>query len=300
MQLGIYTDLSNEQYHADTTAVSRSGLLDFMKAPARYWNNYLNPLRQPKEQTPEMMFGSAFHTLVLEPHLFDKQYCVKDMKLPEPYEKPLKRDLQAQFGDKVGAEMYEEAKAKEAQYKASKDRILADFSAKSAGKVLLTVDQMSTLQFMRDSVLAHDEAKELITGGAAEHSFFWQDPHTGVRCKTRPDYLFDNMTVDLKTTKDASEREFIKSVANYGYHLQSTMNREGIYHTGGNDIKTHTFICVEKEWPYMTAVYILDQSALDHAHEMFKNTLTEFKKCRESNVWKGYETRVISLPSWAY
>lgn len=297
--IGIFKDLSNDDYHAHTESISRSGLWDFKRCPAKYWNNYINPDREPKKTTPEMQFGSAFHTFVLEPHLFDKEYCVYDIKLPENYEKPLKRDLQAQFGDKIGAEMYEDAKLKEARYKAEKERILADFSAKSVGKVILTIDQMRTLELMKQSVERHPEASQLIVGGAIEHTFFWDDPHTGVRCKTRPDILFDNMTVDLKTTDDASERGFIKSMAQYGYHLQAAFNREGVFHTGGNDIKTHTFICVEKKWPHLVGVYYLDQITLDYAHNLFKNTLTDFKKCRDENVWRGYETKEISLPAWA-
>jgi len=297
--LGVFKDLSNDDYHNDRTAVSRSGLWEFRKAPAKYWNNYLNPDRPAKKDTPDMAFGRAFHTFVLEPHLLDNQYCVQDLQLPAIDEKPLKRDLQEKFGKDIGAEMYEEAKRKEVCQKEARERVLADFTAKSAGKELITLDQMTRLQLMRQSVMNHPQASQMVVGGAIEHSLFWEDPHTGVKCKTRPDIWHANMTADLKTTVSADERSFRNSLASFGYHLQSAMNREGIYHTGGNDVKTHTFICVEKEFPYLVAVYILDKNALDSAHNMFKNTLTEFKKCLDTNIWNGYETKEISLPSWA-
>lgn len=297
--LGVYKDLNNEDYHNDRTAVSRSGLWEFRKTPLKYWNMYLNPDRSPKKDTPDMAFGRAFHTLVLEPHLFDKQYCVDNLELPEIDKKPLKGELQLMYGKEMGHQMYENAKVLEADQKARRDKLLADFSANSAGKELISIDQMAKLTQMRQSVLNHPQASKLIVGGAVEHSLFWEDPHTGVRCKTRPDVWHESMTVDLKTTVSADERSFMHSVASYGYHWQSAMNREGIYHTGHNDVKTHTFICVEKEWPHLVAVYILDQNALDCAHNMFKNTLMEFKKCLETNVWNGYETKEISLPNWA-
>lgn len=265
--LGVYKDLSNEDYHADTTAVSRSGLWEFRKAPARYWNHYLNPNRPVKKDTPDMMFGRAFHTYVLEPHLFEKQFAIT----PEGLDRRTKQ----------GKLDYE------------------DFLSKSIGKVSLSPDQMATLQKMRESVLKHEQAAQLILGGAIEHSIFWEDPHSGVMCKTRPDIWHGNMTADLKTCSSADERAFISSVTSYGYHLQSAMNREGILNTGGEDIRTHTFICVEKEFPYLVAVYILDDNALDSAHKMFKNTLLEFKACLEKNEWRGYETKEISLPPWA-
>jgi len=298
--LGIFKNLSNEDYHADRTAVSRSGLMEFRKAPAKYWNTYLNPNRpEEKKDTPQMAFGRAFHTFVLEPHLFETQYCVQDLKLPEIQPKPLKGDLQLKYGKEIGAKLYEEAKELEYQQKMLRDRLLADFAAKSAGKELITLEQMNTLQMMRQSVMNHPQAAELITGAAIEHSIFWEDPHTGVRCKTRPDIWHENMTADLKTTVSADENSFRRDIPLYGYHLQSAFNREGIYRTGGKDIRTHTFICVEKEWPHLVAVYILDQNALDSAHKLFKNTLAEFKECQTSNVWPGYKTQEISLPPWA-
>jgi exodeoxyribonuclease VIII len=152
---------------------------------------------------------------------------------------------------------------------------------------------------MKESVLKHPQAASLIFGGLVEHSLFWEDPHSGIRCKTRPDVWHKNMTVDLKTTASADERSFASSIASFGYHLQSAMNREGIFHNGGNDIITHTFVCVEKEWPYLVAVYILDQNTLDCAHNMFKNTLQQFKECVIRDEWPSYETKEISLPAWA-
>ena len=265
--LGVYKNLSNDDYHNDTTAISRSGLWEFRKAPAKYWNSHLNPDRPPKKITPDMEFGSAFHTFVLEPHLFYKKYAV----LPEGIDKRT-NDGKARF---------------------------ADFLIKSQGKTALKKEEMDKLILMKESVLNHPEASQLIVGGAVEHSIFWEDRHSGVLCKTRPDIWHDNMTVDLKTTSSADERSFINSVASYGYHLQSAMNREGIYQSGGNDITTHAFVCVEKEWPHLVAVYILDNNTLDFAHNMFKNTLQDFKKCKESNIWNGYETKEITLPAWA-
>ena len=265
--IGVHKSLSNDDYHNDTTAVSRSGLWEFRKAPAKYWNTYLNPERPPRKDTPDMLFGRAFHTLVLEPHLFEAQYIVT----PEGMDRRTKQ----------GKIDYE------------------DFLSKSIGRASISPDQMRTLHKMRQSVLNHPQASQLIIGGAIEHSIFWQDEHSGVICKTRPDIWHENMTVDLKTCSSSEERAFVASVGSYGYHWQSAMNREGIRSVSGKEIDIHTFICVEKEWPHLVAVYILDKIALESAHNMFKNTLLQFKDCMARNEWPGYETKEISLPPWA-
>lgn len=297
--LGIYGNLSNDDYHGDKDSISRSGLMQFKKSPASYYHAYINPDRPAKTQTPDMQFGSAFHTYVLEPHLFDKQYFVNDVELPRVDDKPLKKNLQAQYGKDKGSELYEKAKALEVIQKAARDKAIADLDAKAEGKVLFTVDQMDKLRGMKQSVLSHPQGRQLIQGGKIEHSIFWECPHTGVKCKTRPDIWHENMTVDLKTTKDASPRAFQSSIATFGYHVQSAFNREGIYHSGGADIKTHVFLVVEKDWPYAVGVYILDIEALEHGLVVMKNNLRDFARCKEHNDWPGYATETIGLPAWA-
>lgn len=267
MQIGVYKDLSNHDYHADTESISRSGLMEFKTSPFHYWNKYVNPNRPDREKTTDAaLFGNAFHTMVLEPDTFDQRYAI----LPEGIDRRTK------------------------QGKADFD----DFLLKSAGKVALKADQLETLRQMQQSVYNHTEAKELIPNALYEHSIFWNDPHTGIKCKTRPDIWHDNMTVDLKTISSADERTFQSSMMGYGYHLQAAMNREGIFHTGGKDIKNHVFICVEKEFPFAVAVYILDITVLEHAHIEFKKLLTSFAECKQKNEWRCYETKTIYLPGW--
>lgn len=263
---GVYKDLSIEEYHADVSAISRTGIMEFRKSPAHYWNAYLNPERPAKETTEAMILGNALHTLVLEPKEFDMRYLIAPA---------------VDRRTKEGKAIYEE------------------FANNSASFIILTEKQHTQIESMANAIRKHPQANELVSGALYEQSIFWDDPHTGIKCKTRPDIWHENMTVDLKTIISADERTFVRSLIQHGYHMQAAMNREGIYHTGGNDIKTHVFVCVEKEWPWMVAIYILDQSVLDTAHCLLKNTLTDLKACRESNTWEGYSVKTITLPTWA-
>ena len=280
MQPGVYSDLDIEKYHS-VDGVSRSGLMKFDLTPSHYWNEYLNPERPAKEPTEAMIFGNAFHTFILEPHLFGQRYCV------EPEHKLLK-DLKAEFGESMGKHLFE---AQKVNY--------ANFEIMSASKQILTLKQIETLSAMKKSLQQHDQGMALIEGGRIEHSLFWNEPHTGVLCKTRPDVWQDGFTADLKTIAAADERSFTKSLVSLGYHLQAAMNREGIFENTGKDIKSHTFVCVEKTFPYPVAIYILDITALEFAHVKFKKLVTEFAECKKSNVWPGYPTKTIFLPEWA-
>ena len=63
--------ISNAEYHA-LDYVSKSHLDEVNKSPYHYWDKYINPNRVIQEPTKQMILGSAFHSLVLEPELFDK------------------------------------------------------------------------------------------------------------------------------------------------------------------------------------------------------------------------------------
>jgi exodeoxyribonuclease VIII len=275
MQAGIYTDLDIEKYHS-VDGVSRSGLMEFSRTPAHYWNRYLNPDRPASEPTEAMIFGNAFHTFVLEPHLFEQRYFVNNVQEPVIDEKPLKKDLQAEYGKELGADMYEEAKLYEAEQRRERDHFREQMRIKAEGKILLSNNQYETLCLMSESLSKHAQGMALIEGGTFEQSIFWNEPHTGELCKTRPDVWHDGFTADLKTIAAADERTFTQALVKHGYHLQAAMNREGIRENTGKDIKSHTFVCVEKTFPFSVAVYILDITALEFAHVKFKKLITDF------------------------
>ena len=75
--------LSNSEYHR-RCSVSKSHLDKVNQSPLHFWHHYLDPDRPEPERTKAMILGSAFHTKILEPHLFDKEYLTlvdMDLKL---------------------------------------------------------------------------------------------------------------------------------------------------------------------------------------------------------------------------
>ena len=73
-ELGIVSDLDNELYHK-AYGLSCSDLKVMLRSPAHYHASLLFP----QKTTPEMLLGSALHTAVLQPELFDEEY----MELPK-------------------------------------------------------------------------------------------------------------------------------------------------------------------------------------------------------------------------
>ena len=63
-------------YHTNTSRISKSGLDLINRAPAHYYERYLNPAANPQKETPALVIGSAVHCAVLEPEEFGKRYAV--------------------------------------------------------------------------------------------------------------------------------------------------------------------------------------------------------------------------------
>ncbi len=269
---GCYSDISNEEYHADKNYLSRSSLMDFAQSPYTYWAKHLNPDRPCQEKnTPAINLGKAFHTMMLEPHLFDEGFAVK---LP----RVLLKD--------VGRETYDAFKKKEAEIELS-------------SKVILTDDEFLLLANMRLKFESNEQAMQLIRDARIENSFFWKDEHSGLLLKARPDILHENMIVDLKTCADASPRAFQNAMVLGGYHVQGAMIRDAVEAIEGRRINNVINICIETKYPYNMAIYIIDEYAIDEGQVKYKNILLDLKNAIVHNTYQDYGIQTIGLPKWA-
>lgn len=251
--------LTNAEYHAHPS-LSKSGLDRLAISPAHYqaW------LTDPRIETAAMRFGTAAHCAILEPARFEQEYA------------PLPEGLDRRTKD--GKALYAELEA--------------------TGKTLLSMDDWNTLNRMRDSVLAHPAARELLSEGQAETSHFSE--LYGVSVKCRPDWLSGGLVVDLKTTQDASLSGFSKSIANYRYAVQHAFYSD-ILASLGHEIIAFLFIAVEKTAPFAVGVYELDDMSIEIGREQYQSDLDTYRRCVESGEWPAYSNGVekISLPRWA-
>jgi hypothetical protein len=253
----IVHNMPAEIYHA-TRALSKSGLDKFRRSPAHFraWQDG----EIKNESSPALEFGTAAHMAVLEPELFIAKYT-------------------SFSGDK-------RTKEGKAAWQAVLD----------SGKTPLTEDQWQCVNGVAASVHAHPAAADLINSikpGHFEVSAF--DVLEGISVKARIDGLGDDFIIDLKTTQDASESAFAKSVAQFRYHVQAAWYQKI---TG---INRFIFIAVEKEAPYGVACYELDQQAIDAGIRFIEETLPMYRECQALNSWPCYSstTKTLSLPGWA-
>lgn len=216
-----------------------------------------------REETPAMRLGTAVHCAVLEPERFVAEYVGVNL------------DLRTKGG------------------KAMRDEILA------AGQTVLTPDDYTTVMQMRDAVLAHPTAGALFRDGRSEVSVF--ATLDDVPCKCRPDWLRDDgLIVDLKTAITAHPRDFGRTVANYGYHLQQHHYLR-VCLSAGIAVTRFLFVAVEKLPPFGVSVHLLDDAAIALAANQHDRLLELYRRCRDANHWPCYpdDICITSLPAWA-
>lgn len=262
-KMGIFDGFTAEEYHA-IPAANKSGLDLINQSPAHYIHEKLNP----SGPTPAMEFGSAFHDALLLPTEFTSRYVAAP-----------KFDKRTKEG-KAGHEA---------------------FSIANAGKKLVAPDDLESMKGMAEAIKSHPEASKYLSAGTSELSCFWKDAEFDVLCKARPDLLLEGgIIVDIKTTNDASFKEFQKSIANFRYHVQAAWYLDGVSRHHAAD--SFVFIAVEKKPPYAVAVYMLDEASIEKGREVYRQDLATYAECLKNNKWPAYssELQVMNLPAWSW
>ena len=266
--------ITNAEYHA-LDYVSKSHLDEVNRSPFHYWDKYINPDRVIPEPTKQMLLGSAFHTLVLEPELFEKEYILESIDAP-------KKPTAAQRNAK-----------KPTQQTLDAISYWNSFEEKAKGKTLISLEDIERLTIMKQRVLEHPAASTILNmSGVCEQSYQWKDSQTGEICKSRPDFHTNDGTliVDLKTTSDASELGFQKSVHNFRYHVQA-----GFYLRSIKEAEQFVFIAVESKPPYLVAVYNASPEMIAAGNRVADKNLATLAQCRKQGKWTGYSEKITTL-----
>lgn len=257
----------------DHPAISASGLKLIAQSPMHYWDKYINPDREPEEQTEAQLIGSATHCAVLEPHEFDNRYTV----IPEGLDRRTKEG------------------------KAAFEAVIA------TGKTPLKFDAMKDIRAMQASAHAHPISR-VIWGKMApkfEQEFYFE--LDGTLAKMKPDLIIEpcdqfpsGLIIDLKTTTDASPAEFGRAVWNMDMAIQAAFYQRGFY-SQHQTVPEFLWLAQEKKRPYLCAYYSATQDVIDYGIREYTRLLAIYRECLSTGTWPGYSNQVtpLTLPAWA-
>lgn len=237
------------EYLGKKDHVSASDLKTFMKSPLLYYYNKY--LKKEKDEERHFSIGSALHELVLEPEMFNTNFVVAP--------KFDRRTTQGKLD-------YEE------------------FTLLSEGKTVITLDEMEMIQQMAENATKNDTLTELLRDSYREISCYTVDAKTGLKIKMRPDSLSETKSTitDIKSCVDANARKFKSDVYTYGYSISAA------YYMDFLKRENYIFAAMEKQAPFQTALYALDDEMIEYGRKQYRTGLDLLKWSMDNNYWCNY------------
>lgn len=275
--LGKIIGLSAEDYHA-SECISHSKLEVLRRRPALYKRTYIDKT-VTREETRAMVVGQALHCLTLERAHFESRFAVK----PDDIDR---------------------------RTTAGKSFWLA-FCERNKGKLILDGEEHAQVVSMRDAIIEHPLAWELLREGEPEVTWRAKANTLPVPLQCRTDWFNENgcelsegrpYVADVKSVDslDCEEyRNFERAFVNLGYHRQCGFYLPLLQDCGAT-CWDFFFIVVEKKEPFGCAVYKPNEDAVSRGMDETLSDLSHLSECYARNLWPNMPTTLqeIGLPLW--
>jgi hypothetical protein len=258
----IIKDMNITEYHSNKMILSATSL-KYIKKSTRA---FIHWAITPQESKPHFDFGNAFELYLIDAingsNDFDQKVAVRnttEWKAKVIEEKP---DIKNPTTTKV----YKDVKL--------------NFENDNSGKYIIDdVGETESLQALQEMVrgcLSDPVVRGMLKNSDYQESFFWTDPETNVKMKTRPDLSKKKKQIifDIKTCLDASPQAFARQAANLDYYLQAVCQIEGAIHTGYFEkCEGYFWLAVEKKPPYDWCIYEMQPQDIEAIYAAYKYLL---------------------------
>jgi len=269
----IVNNDSNDDYHGNKDYIGSTSVKLYKKSPIHY-------KFQKVESTPALEFGTLYHTFILEPDKFEKEYFVfNDSEICNEL-------INGAFLDDKGMQIFSQKPRATKIYKEWYSRQMTI----AGNRKTVALDEYKMIKEMKDVLFAHPYARYLLTGGVSELSHY--TTLNDVKVKVRPDHLFKKkkICVDLKTAKTAKHEEFPRNAYDLGYHISAAMYSdvlEQIYSPG--EQWTFFFVVQEKTFPYPFNIFKASPQFISVGQYEYEILLEQHKYCLENDDYRGYQ-----------
>lgn len=326
---GLFTDMTSDEYHSHTH-IGSSGFKRLEKSPLHFWHG--SPLNTAKKREPKsriMVMGTAWHTGIWEPHLFEETYAAKPDINAQKTEYKILMDVLEGGIELLGRKYVQLPEGLGKTTKAGKELIaeieahglqavehevyqwVADTAPSLMGRTLLSADDLQHVRDMAAAASANRVTRAIfnLPGGMREASLFWVDQRTGAPCKVRFDYavkpcqMFPNgLIVDGKSNDDSSPEHFSRAAYTGSMYYQAAFYSDGFQqHFGTSEPPVFAWLAQEREAPHANAYYSAPPDFVEYGRRRYRPLLAVFAECLRSGQWPGYSTEVqsLQLPAWA-
>lgn len=250
MQIEYVKD-SFAEYLSKKDHISASDIKNFLVSPKFYYWKTFEETKDASDKERHFIIGSALHELILEPDAFRENYIVSP-----------KFDMRTTNG-KTG---------------------YAEFQKQSEGKTIINIDEFELIVRMSENAIRNETFKELIVDSYRELSCYTQDPVTGLKLRMRPDSFAKNKNTitDIKSCQQSNYKSFKSDVYKYGYSISTAFYMDFLQR------ENYVFCAIEKQAPYQTALYMLDDEMIEYGRNQYKLALGLIKWSQDNNYWCEY------------
>lgn len=257
-----------------------------------------------EKKTEALKFGSAFHSMALDPEEWKTRYTLLD----EDTANRLYEDQRMEGENKKSKAAYMTHKtyAEYIQAGGSVARmpIFKAWAAEqeAAGVEVITPARQKDMENMANALRKNSQAREALEqcpAGNRELSLFTTFPALGqhLRIKARLDLMSHNQStiLDLKTSRTAHPDQFSNQVVKLGYHHQAAWYVM-IARLLDFDVKRFGWVAIEKGAPYCCAVHYMPDDWLRLGLQEVKAMIAECANRIKTDNWPGYPSGEIEPP----
>lgn len=262
---GIYFNMPEEEYH-DIPYFSRS-MSENMNVDAQeaWYHSPFNPQKPENEPTAQMQLGTAVHSMLLEPDVFEKLYVTRptidDFSGKIVLDKNAElQDFLASVGEKKTGKKEDLIARAEPYLDPSKyviwDNVMSSYyqEIQDYGKREISASDVEILSGIKKNLDESEEIKQILQEGYPEVTIIWKDEETGIMCKCRLDWVRIEAIGEVKTFSMKFKKNLRKA-------MRDTINYErynvqfAVYQVALENIikkvkagKAEVFGEVKKEW----------------------------------------------------
>lgn len=186
-----------------------------------------------------------------------------------------------------------------------------EFSAANPNHYCLDQEEWRMCNRMVKALLDEPEVMSYLKGAIVESAIMGKYPGTDILCKCRPDYLHveRGISINIKTTTEASESSFIYGAKDYGYDFQSAFYIDLLTQELGKPFD-EVHILVEKtedKEPPVIKIFSFGDDTIAWARSQIRVLMEAIPECEKTGIWPRnkaylqnidlplYSRRVVSL-----
>lgn len=271
---GVYRDVSIEDYHADKSWISSTGLKHAKKSMSEY-RMFLDGYWD-EETKLHFDFGNAVELHLVNEEVFEDRVAIMPTEKWVMEALDDNKDLKNPKASKVYKEL------------------LADWMEDNEGKYIIpdVGDQSyETLQVITARCKADPYLAPLLSQMQIDTSIYWIDKETGLKLKTRPDLVLPEkrIGINIKSATSAAPDDFSKNLVKLDYPIQACIEIDGMVSSGlMPSVDKYFWLVLEKNAPFNAQLYEFDEGDIRVVMDEYRWLLRKLKECYDADKWPGY------------